>query len=132
MKNDENHEFLSNEEKNEVTFSATEKYSFKYRMIKTSLLILAWISFGLQNELIGPTYEDLKILLSINNEQISFALTLKAFASLITVPIGGILLDKFTKYADFFMAVCCLFMSLRKLFLFLTQNFEVLSKSSLR
>jgi MFS family permease len=114
MKNDENHEMLPNDEKNEVSFSATEKYSFKYRMIKTSLLILAWVSFGLQNELVGPAYEDLKTLLNINNEQISFTLTLKAFASLITVPIGGILLDKFSKYADLFMAICCLFMALRK------------------
>ncbi len=118
MKHNDSHEMIPIDEKSEVTFSATEKYSFKYRMIKTSLLILAWISFGLQNELVGPTYEDLKILLGINNEQISFALTLKAFASLITVPIGGILLDKFSGYADFFMAVCCLFMSLRNIYIF--------------
>ena len=112
MTNEENNEMLTNE----VSFSATEKYTFKYRIIKTMLLITAWISFGLQNELVGPTYEDLKILLSINNEQISLALSLKAFAYLIAVPISGFLLDKFSKYAELLMAVSCLLMSLRKIF----------------
>ena len=48
------------------------KYTTKYRVFKTSLLILAFVSYGLNFEIVGPTLEDLRVQMSVNYSEISF------------------------------------------------------------
>lgn len=100
-------------DENEEEVHEIDRYTTKYRLIKTVLLTLAWVSFGLNNELVGPTFEDLKILLSLNYQKISLALVLKNVGYLVMVPISGVILDKFSKYADLIMAVCSILYAIR-------------------
>ena len=89
------------------------RYSKKYRIFKTALLIVAWISFGLNNEIIGSTYEDLRVQLSLDYKLMSAAIVLRLSGFLVMTPISGILYDKFPKYADLIMAISSFFLAFR-------------------
>ena len=50
------------------------KYSTRYRVLKTCLLIFAFISYGVNFEIVGPTLEDLRVQMNVNYTRISFGL----------------------------------------------------------
>jgi fucose permease len=81
-----------------------EKYSKKYRFFKAILLIFAWIAFGFNLEVIGPTLEDLRHFLNINYVQISLSLALRNLGFLCMTLVFGLVLDKVGNYIDIWMA----------------------------
>lgn len=93
-----------------------EKYSFNYRIIKTVLLVLTWISFGLNFELIGSTMEDLKIYLEVNYSRYSFGLVLRNTGYLTITLLLGFLLDKLSNFSDILMAVSSIIIAISKFF----------------
>lgn len=92
------------------------KYTQTYRIIKTVLLVFAWISLGINIEISSPTFEDLKIYLDTNYEKLSGLFSLKNTAYLIIVVFGGFILDKFSNYADLILALSSAFLALRNSF----------------
>lgn len=104
-----------------------DKYTLKYRLLKTLLLILAWISFGLNFEMIGPTFEDLKIYLNINYSAISFGLILRNFGYMALTLVFGFVLDKVSHYSEALMAFSSAVVALSKfqIFIFKYINLKV-------
>ena len=76
---------------------AKSRYSSGYRVAKTLLLILGWVTYGMNNEIVGPTFEDLRLLLGLNYGQISLTLVVRALGKLLFIPLGGLILDKWTQ-----------------------------------
>jgi fucose permease len=89
-------------------------YSFRYRLFKTTLLILAWISFGMNFELIGSTLEDLKLFLAVDYQAVSSNLVARNVGYLLFVFLSGYLLDKYANYSDLLMAVSSICFAFRK------------------
>ena len=89
-----------------------DKYTTNYRFVKTALLILAWISLGTNLELIGPTFEDLKIFIDVDYSALSFGLILRNVAYLSLTILFGLVLDKFSAYSELIMAVSSAIMAL--------------------
>ncbi len=80
------------------------RYTHLYRWTKSALLLLTWISFGLNFELIGITLEDLKIFLSVDYKRISLGPVLRNIGYLsLTLPLG-LVLDRISSYLDLLMA----------------------------
>jgi hypothetical protein len=77
-------------------------------------MIAAWVAFGVNNEVIGSTYEDLRLMLNLNYNGISTALVLKGMGTLGATFVSGILFDKLSGYADLLMAISGFFMVMRK------------------
>lgn len=92
-----------------------DKYTNKYRLIKTLLLILAWICLGINLEMIGPTLEDLKIYLDANYSTISFGLILRNSGYLVLTILFGLILDKVLNYSEALMAISSATLALGKL-----------------
>ena len=80
-------------------------YTKNYRIIKTAILVVAWVSFGLNYEMIGPTLEDLKVNLEINYSKISFGLVLRNFGYLSLSLVFGVFFDKLCHLSELFMAI---------------------------
>ncbi len=95
----------------------TERYTFNYRLVKSLLMITAWIAYGLTMEIVGPTFEDLKITLNLSYKQLTFALVLRASGYIVFAFVSGLVLDRVTKYADIVMALASVFRCLRELVL---------------
>ena len=91
------------------------KYSSNYRVLKTFLLFIAWVSFGMNNELIGPTFEDLKILLNLTYDGISTGLVIRLMGTLSMMFLSGYIYDNMSYYADLLMALSGFLMVLRKI-----------------
>ena len=91
------------------------KYSSNYRVFKTFLLFIAWVSFGMNNELIGPTFEDLRILLNLTYDGISTGLVIRWMGTLSMMFLSGYLYDNMSTYADLLMALSGFLMVLRKI-----------------
>jgi hypothetical protein len=89
-------------------------YTMNYRMMKTALLVVAWISFGLNYEMIGPTFEDLKVYLDINYSMISFGLVLRNLGYLSLSLVFGAFFDKVSKYSELFMSVASVIIGISK------------------
>ena len=89
-----------------------DKYTTNYRLVKTALLILAWISLGTNLELIGPTFEDLKIFIDVDYSALSFGLILRNVSYLSLTVLFGLVLDKFSAYSELIMAVSSAIMAL--------------------
>ena len=106
---------MSKYETKEEKLNVTKAYSLKYRIFKTLLLILAWISFGVNNEIISSTLEDLRILLNLNYERVSFLLVVKSIGYLVTICFSGILYDRLSKFSEMIMSISCLLKILRNL-----------------
>lgn len=70
-------EVESNEKKNQSNVNSTNPYTSKYRVLKTLLMLSAWVSFGYNQELARITLEDLKILLNTDYEGISFVILMR-------------------------------------------------------
>jgi hypothetical protein len=90
-------------------------YTQKYRIIKTVLMIMAWISYGLNFELTGTTLEDLRVLLSINYQSVAFLIVIRNIGYIIVSVGAGLVLDKLIKYADLLMAFASILIIIRKL-----------------
>ena len=101
----------------------TQRYSLTYRLVKTFLMIATWIAFGLTMEIVGPTFEDLKIRLNLSYKEISFALVLRAVGYIAFAFFSGLFLDKLSKYAEFVMAGATVLRCLRKFFIRLNNYF---------
>jgi len=110
---------------NNKSKSSNSKFAFiiNYRLIKTFLLILTWISFGLNFELIGSTMEDLKIYLDVNYSKYSFGLVLRNTGYLTLTFLLGFILDKLTSYADILMALSSLILGFTSYFIPITRNY---------
>lgn len=100
-----------------------EKYSFNYKIVKTGLLILTWISFGLNFEMIGSTMEDLKIFLDVNYSTYSFGLVLRNSGYLAFTLMLGFCLDRLTNYSDILMAVSSLLIGITSLLTPVTRSY---------
>ena len=85
-------------------------YSRKYRILKTVLLVLAWVSYGIIQEMPRTTLEDLRILLNTNYSDTSLFMIAKNIGYLLSTILVGILLDKFLTRADTIIAFGKLFM----------------------
>jgi hypothetical protein len=75
-------------------------YSQKYRILKTVLLVFAWLTLGCNQELPRVVLEDLKILLDTNYYYISLLLIIRSCGILLVTVFIGIIYDKFTGYSD--------------------------------
>lgn len=106
-----------------VLFSSTtslntnngSKYSMNYRVVKTALLVSAWIAFGLNFEMIGPTFEDLRNHLGVNYSQISLGLALRNFGYLGLSLLFGLVFDRIAHLSELMMAVASIIMGISKL-----------------
>lgn len=97
--------FSSNLKKNHHdTTLLDDRFSLKYRVLKTFLLIFAFVSFGLNFELIGPTLEDLRMLLDLSYPDISLALVLRNVGYLILTLLLGLFIGDLTNRQDLLMA----------------------------
>ncbi|CAF0745904.1 unnamed protein product [Brachionus calyciflorus] len=88
---------------------AESLFSFKYRIIKTLVLILAWISYGINQEIIGSTMEHLKIYLNVDYPTVNLIIGIRRIGALIGTCISGAIVDKFSNYAELILAISCLF-----------------------
>jgi MFS family permease len=102
-----------------------DRYTFKYRILKTMLLILAWICFGLNNEIIGPTFEDLRILLDLNYQLISTLLVIRFVGYLIGIFVSGLIFERFKNYSELLMAIFCLSFGLPNILIPMISNYTV-------
>lgn len=89
-----------------------EKYTMKYRFVKTVVLILAWVSLGINLEMIGPTLEDLKIYLNIDYTTISLALILRNCSYMGMTILFGLFINKLNNYYEIVMACSSAIMAL--------------------
>lgn len=89
-----------------------EKYTMKYRFAKTVVLILAWVSLGINLEMIGPTLEDLKIYLNIDYTTISLALILRNCSYMGMTILFGLFINKLNNYYEIVMACSSAIMAL--------------------
>ena len=109
----------------------TKRYTFKYRIIKTSLMILAWIAYGLTIEIIGPTFEDLRVRLGMSYKDLSFSLVLRSFGYLVFTFLTGLVLDKLGKYVDLIMAVASVFRCLRNYSFYLDFSYIIIKSKNI-
>lgn len=110
MLNDDS-EFIEIKQFNKLTNTL---YSMRYRILKTILLFFGWISMSINTELIAPSLEDVRILLSINYQQISLMLIIRTIGYLIVTALFGLILDKLLNYSDIIIAISKIFMIIRK------------------
>lgn len=89
-----------------------DMYTSNYRMTKTILLILAWISLGLNLEMIGSTLEDLKIFLNVDYSTISFSIILRNCSYLVVTIFLGLVLDKCAHFSELLMSFASFVMAL--------------------
>ncbi|RNA38239.1 sodium-dependent glucose transporter 1A-like [Brachionus plicatilis] len=101
----------------------SESYTLYYRFLKTVLLIFAWISFGLNFEIVGPTFEDLKTYLQVNYSSISFALVLRNIGYLSLTVLFGLVLDKYSKYSENLMAFSSALIAVSNCLIPITRNY---------
>ena len=61
---------------------------------------------GLNLEITGPTLIDLKIITNTNYEDVSRAVSGRAFGFFIGAAIGGLLIEKLDPFCDVMLAIC--------------------------
>ena len=111
-------DFLRKNERKKCKYTPP-KYTLTYRWLKSSLLVLAWISFGLNFELIGITLEDLKIYLNVNYTSVSLGPVLRNIGYLSLTIFLGLILDRIAKYSDLLMAGASAAIALSMFYIFL-------------
>jgi hypothetical protein len=97
-----------------VTLETTMGYTMRYRILKTLLLVAAWISFGMNFEVIGSTLEDLKLYLNVDYRSVSFNLVVRNIGYLTVISFAGYLFDRFNHYSDLFMCLSSVCFAIRK------------------
>lgn len=103
-----------------INESTNSKVKMRFRILKTLLLVAAWISFGMNFEVIGSTLEDLKLFLQVDYQSVSFNLVLRNIGYLVMVSFSGYIFDCFPRYYDLFMCLSSVLFAIRK---FLQQKF---------
>lgn len=89
-------------------------YTSRYRVLKTILLLLTWISMSFNKEIISPALEDLRILLSINYQQVTYMFIVRVIGSMIATASIGLVLDRLLNHSDIMIAVFKLIFAIRK------------------
>jgi len=102
-KNEELEEY-NNNKKDEPDNAVKNTYSPPYRIIKTVLMICAWISFGLNFELIGPALEDLRVMLNVDYRSISNAFILRNTSYMVVTVFIGLVMDRLSNHSETLMA----------------------------
>ncbi len=100
----------------------TNNYTTRYRIAKTILMIFAWITFGINNEIVATALEDLKVLLQTNYQDIGFALVLRNIGYMSVTAFIGLVYDRFIDHSETIMAFAKILMIIRKLRLSYIQN----------
>lgn len=103
-----------NENERNENRNSIEKYTLRYRVIKTILFHFSCLSLGLTMELYGVTIEDLKILLNVNYQQVSTLLIGRIVGYLVSLSLIGIIIDSYLKYSDILIAIANIGLSIRK------------------
>ena len=106
--------------------SSKEKYSYLFRILKTLLMIYTWISFGIICEIFGPAFEDLRIYLNADYNQLSLLISLKSFSYLFVITFCGILFDKLSIYSDTIMGVSTLLLIVPNILITFTTTYWVI------
>ena len=106
-----------------------DRFTLKYRVLKTFLLIFAFVSFGLNFELIGPTLEDLRMLLDLSYPDISLALVLRNVGYLILTLLLGLFIGNLTNRQDLLMASASFITAFSEILLFFS-SFHFISASN--
>ena len=104
-------------ETKDVKVKIDNNYSSKYRIIKTLLMTAAWVSLGINIEISKTSLEDLKILLNINYQSVSFGLVIRSIGYMTNSALAGLIADRFIHYSDLLMAFGKLLIILRKIFM---------------
>ena len=89
------------------------KYTRNYRTLKTIVLLCSWISYGMNNEIVSSTFEDLRVHLGLNYDGITYLLVVRDFGSLGMMFFSGLIYDKFSNYSELIMSMGGLFLVLR-------------------
>ena len=108
------HGVVTQNNMNNPNEASSSKITMRFRILKTLLLVGAWISFGMNFEVIGSTLEDLKLFLNVDYHKVSFNLVLRNTGYLVMVFFSGILFDRFPKYSDLFMCLSSVIFAVRK------------------
>ncbi len=82
----------------------TNSYTKWYRIMKTIFMVVAWISFGMNLEIVSPALEDLRILLQTNYQDIVLGLLLRNIGYMVVTTFIGLVYDKLNNYSDCLMA----------------------------
>ena len=90
------------------------RYTYRYRILKTILMTIARVSLGMNVEIIGSTYEDLRISKDFSYDDISTALVSRGTGMIVTMFFCGFFFDKLSEYADLLMALSGILLALRK------------------
>ena len=98
------------------------KYTRNYRILKTIVLLCSWISYGMNNEIVSSTFEDLRVHLSLNYDGITYLLVVRDFGSLGMMFFSGFIYDKFSNYSELIMSMGGLFLVLRMFYSILFTN----------
>ena len=77
-------------------------------------MIYAWVSFGINLELIGVTFEDLRILLNVDYQRMSVALVARSISYMVVTTFIGFVIDRLSRYSEFMMAFAKLLVIIRK------------------
>ncbi|RNA17641.1 sodium-dependent glucose transporter 1A-like [Brachionus plicatilis] len=101
----------------------TDLYSYRYRITKTFLLFLAWVSIGLNQEMIGTTLEDLRVFLQLDYNTIIFVINNRHVGFILTTCFCGLIVDKFYHYLETIMTICCLLIGLCSFLVPITTSF---------
>ena len=94
--------------------AAANPYSTRYRVAKTAALVIAWLSYGVNMEMIGPTLEDLRLLLGFGYTDIAFGMVMRSLGNVLFIPFSGILLDRFSRHAELVLVIGSIFIAIRK------------------
>lgn len=106
--------------------TTTTKMSMRFRILKTLLLVAAWISFGMNFEVIGSTLEDLKLFLQVDYRSVSFNLVLRNIGYLVMVSFSGYLFDHLPRFGDLFMCLSSVLFAVCKSITFLMQQQKII------
>jgi hypothetical protein len=93
---------------NQQTFSAT--YAKNYQILKTVLMILAWLILGINIEIINNSIGELKILLNVKYENIAF---FKSIGYITMSLVIGFILEKIINYSESLMAAASFLIVIR-------------------
>jgi hypothetical protein len=84
--------------------ASSSSYTTCYRLAKTVFMVFAWISFGMNMDIVSPSLEDLKILLQINYQDIAFGLVLRSIGQMVVTTFIGLVFDKLSGHTELIMA----------------------------
>ena len=94
-------------------FLINTKTITKYRIVKTILLSLIWVSMGFNIEIFSPALEDLKILFNMNYETYAIILIMRTIGNIIATLITGLTLNRFLEHSTMVIIVAKLIFIIR-------------------